>query len=265
MHLSEIWIYPVKSLGGIRLTQCEAFDKGLQYDRRWMVVDQHGVFLTQRTNIKMAMIDVTIGEKGLLLFNRLERANQILVPFISTSAQRMNVRVWNDEVIAHTVCDQADLWLTIQLGKPVRIVQMQDDTKRMMGPEFVKDGLQVSFADDFPYLLISESSLTDLNNRLDRPVEMKRFRPNFVVSDTEAFAEDHWEYIQIGDLTFHVAKSCERCVITTIDTYDGTRGPEPLKTLAKYRKINNKVHFGQNLIGLNAGMIYEGDPVRVLG
>lgn len=263
MQLSEIWIYPVKSLGGIRVTEAHIEEKGLKYDRRWMVVDENGKFITQRINTKMPLLDVSFDPKGLMISHRFHTEDQVLVPFKSISERLVEVKVWNDVVTASTVCDQADAWLTQQLGKNVRIVEMTESTRRIMDPNYTKHEALVSFADDFPYLLISEASLADLNSRLAEPVEMKRFRPNFVVSGTEPFAEDFWKYIKIGDNNFEVAKPCERCVLTTINPVTGTKGPEPLKTLASYRRVSNKVLFGQNLISLETGLVREGDIITL--
>lgn len=264
MLLSEIWIYPVKSLGGIRLTISQVEEKGLQYDRRWMVVDENGKFLTQRVNNKMALVDVSFDEAGLILSHRSDIENRVLVPFKSVSNEIMQVKVWKDVVTARTLCDQADSWLSRQLGKKVRIVEMYEDSRRLMHPAYASPDALVSFADDFPFLLISEASLADLNSKLSIDVEMKRFRPNFVISGTEPFAEDSWNHITIGNIGFDVATPCERCVLTTIDPATGTKGLEPLKTLATYRKVNNKILFGQNLVSVQTGMIREGDEVLVI-
>jgi uncharacterized protein YcbX len=264
MFLSEIWIYPVKSLGGIRLTESQVREKGLQYDRRWMIVDEKGKFLTQRVNSKMALLDVSFHTDGLILSHRSDIENQVLVPFKPVSSQAIQVKVWKDVVTARTVCDQADQWLTEQLGKNVRIVEMYEESRRLMDPDYADPGTLVSFADDFPFLLISNASLDDLNSKLTDSVEMKRFRPNFVVSGTEPFAEDFWKEIIIGNIAFNVAKPCERCVLTTIDPATGTKGLEPLKTLATYRKVNNQILFGQNLVGSQTGMLREGDQVTVI-
>ena len=261
MHLSEIWIYPVKSLGGIRVTEAYIEEKGLKYDRRWMIVDENGKFITQRTNTKMPLLNVSFAPDGLTISHRFNVENQALVPFKSISKRLIEVKVWNDVVMACTVCDQADAWLTQQLGKKVRIVEMTELTRRVMDPLYTKNPALVSFADDFPYLLISEASLADLNSRLAEPVEMKRFRPNFVVSGTEPFAEDFWKYIKIGETDFEVAKPCERCVLTTINPETGVKGTEPLKTLATYRKVNKNVIFGQNLISLQTGNVRQGDVI----
>jgi uncharacterized protein YcbX len=264
MLLSEIWIYPVKSLGGIRLKTSEVQERGLKYDRRWMVVDENGKFLTQRVNPHMVFVDVALHDQGLILSSRLESGNEVAVPFKSVSGEPIRVTIWNDIVEARSVSDEADAWLTKQLKKNVRIVEMTDSTQRKMSKKDAVNGELVSFADDFPYLLISEGSLLDLNSKLAHPVEMQRFRPNFVVSGPEAFAEDLWQYIRIGDTSFELVKPCERCILTTIDIDTGLKGPEPLKTLATYRRQNKKILFGQNVIALNYGTVREGDAVTIL-
>ena len=264
MLLSEIWIYPVKSLGGVRLPVAEVQQQGLKNDRRWLVVDENGVFLTQRTNKQMAMIDVMLHHHGVGLFDRFEPANQTIVPFTAISNEPLKVKIWKDEVLAFSVSDEADDWLSARLDRKVRIVEMRENTMRRMNPEDSENGELLSFADDFPFHLTSEASLADLNNKLQNPVEMKRFRPNFVISGTSPFEEDLWNYIKIGTLTFRVESPCERCVMTTIDTISGSKTSEPLKTLSKYRKVGNKILFGQNVIGLESGMIKEGDEVKIL-
>lgn len=263
MFLSEIWIYPVKSLGGIRQSQAMVEEKGLQYDRRWMIVDENGKFLTQRINANMALLDVAILADGLLISHRFQPDSKILVPFKVVSNQTIQVKVWEDLVLARTVCDQADAWLTNQLGKNVRIVEMYAQSQRNMDPVYSGKETLVSFADDFPYLLISEGSLQDLNSKLEKPVTMKRFRPNFVISGTEPFAEDFWKNIRIGSVEFIIAKPCERCVLVSIDPVTGQKGSEPLKTLASYRKVGKNIFFGQNLVGMQNGLLHEGDEVVI--
>lgn len=264
MILSEIWIYPIKSLGGIRLKESTVEEQGLKYDRRWMIVDENGKFITQRVNMKMALIDVSFHQEGLILSHRFNESKPVIVPYTPLSNHPLQVKVWNDTVIARTVCDQADAWLTAQLGKKVRIVEMYESTRRPMDPAYANSSNQlVSFADDFPFLLISQASLEDLNEKLTEPVEMMRFRPNFVVTGTDSFAEDSWNQIKIGNVDFKVAKPCERCILTTIDPHTGTKGLEPLKTLSTYRKINKQIFFGQNLIALQNGMVREGDKITL--
>ncbi|MCF2489426.1 MOSC domain-containing protein [Dyadobacter sp. CY347] len=263
MHLSEIWVYPVKSLGGIRLRESLVEERGLKYDRRWVIVDEKGTFLTQRTNAQMALLDVAFSDEGLMLSHRYDPVNQMLVPFLREDDEDLEVKIWNDVVTARTVSKLADEWLTERLGKIVRIVEMTPDTHRKMGSLYADTDRTVSFADDFPCLLISQASLDDLNSRLSQSVEMKRFRPNFVISGTTPYEEDLWKGITIGDTRFEVAKPCERCVMVNIDPNTGNKSPETLKALMGYRKEGKDIFFGQNVVGLETGVVREGDAVTL--
>jgi uncharacterized protein YcbX len=264
MVLSEIWIYPVKSLGGIRLKASEVEENGLRFDRRWMIVDENGVFLTQRVITKMALIKVGLSMHGLVLANRKDPLNELIIPFDPITAEPVAVSVWDDTVEAVTVSDEANAWLSSQLNKNVRIVMMPESTRRPADPRYAKHGEAVSFADGFPFLLISQGSLDDLNARLPEAIEMKRFRPNFVVAGTGPFSEDSWKSIRIGGLQFDIVKPCARCVLTTINPETGEKGAEPLKTLASFRNVKNKILFGQNLVGRETGTVREGDEITLM-
>lgn len=264
IQLSEIWIYPIKSLGGIRLTNAQVEGRGLQYDRRWLVIDENARFLTQREINKMAIIDVAILQEGLLLSHRFESGNSILLPYKPVTAVPLNVTIWDDTVEAVTVSNEVDEWLSNQFDQKVRVVMMPESTERKADPQYALNGENVSFADGFPFLLISEASLEDLNNKLANVAMMRRFRPNFVVSGAVPFSEDSWKSIQIGTIRFKVVKPCARCVLTTIDPETGEKGVEPLKTLSSYRRVNNKVLFGQNLVASQTGVVREGDKIELL-
>jgi uncharacterized protein YcbX len=264
MHLSEIWIYPVKSLGGIRLTEAVTEERGLQYDRRWLIIDENDKFVTQRFFTKMALIDVALEKDYLKISNRSEPGNEVLVPFEPVTAKPVTVTIWDDVVEALTVSDEADKWLSQQLGQDLRLVVMPETTRRPVDTKYAKNDEFVSFADGYPYLVISQASLDDLNSRLAEPITMARFRPNFVISGTEPFEEDHWKSFSIGNLAFEILKPCARCVLTTINPETAEQGKEPLKTLATYRRLNNKILFGQNVIAKNFGPVKEGDLVDVL-
>jgi uncharacterized protein YcbX len=263
MNVSEIWIYPVKSLGGIRLKESEVEERGLKYDRRWMIVDEDGTFLTQRTHSKMALIDVALDTDALILTSRSDQQS-IKIPFQPVSGEQISTKVWNDEVIALTVSDTADTWLSEQLDKNVRLVIMPEWAERKADPEYAKNNDNVSFADGFPYMVISQASLDNLNHKSSKTLTMSRFRPNFVITGTAPHEEDNWIEIRIGSLEFSVVKPCSRCILTTIDPDTGLKGPEPLKTLSTYRKLNNKILFGQNMVVRNRGKISENDSVVIL-
>ena len=202
MHLSEIWIYPVKSLGGIRLTEAVPEERGLQYDRRWLIIDENNKFVTQRVFTKMAFIEVRLTAGGLLIFNRENPDNTLTVPFEPVTREELTVTIWDDTVTALTVSDEADQWLSSALDRPLRLVYMAETSQRRIDPKYAKNEESVSFADAFPFLFISQESLNDLNAKLEEPVEMKRFRPNFVISGTTPFAEDQWQKVAIGESAF---------------------------------------------------------------
>ncbi len=265
MFISEISIYPIKSLGGISLESSVIEERGLQFDRRWMLVDEKNQFLTQREFPKMAIIEVKVKTDSLIVSNKSE---SFKIPFEVDSEITTSAKVWSSSVKSRVYSNEINDWFSEILSIKCRLVLMPEDTKRKVNPFYAvrkfKD--MVSFADGYPFLIIGENSLKDLNSKLENPVPMNRFRPNFVVSDSEAFAEDSWKKIKIGDEVFHVVKPCARCVMTTIDQTKGEKdGKEPLKTLAKYRTKNGKVLFGQNLIADKPGATVRiGDEIEIL-
>lgn len=265
MHLSEINIYPVKSLKGISLNEAIIEDRGLRNDRRWMLVDDQNKFLTQREFPAMAKISIEV-DGNALLAKCGEPA--IDIPFDAATNEYRTVRIWKSSVRSEVYPQAVNSWFSEILGVDCRLVAMPEGARREIDPAYAvrrfKD--EVSFADGYPFMLIGQASLDDLNSRLAKPVPMNRFRPNFVVAETEPFAEDKWKVIRIGSTVFHVVKSCERCTIPTIDQVTGEKtGKEPLRTLSIYRSVRNNVLFGQNLIAENAGEnIKVGDQVKVL-
>lgn len=266
MILSEINIYPIKSLAGISVHVAHVEDRGLAFDRRWMLIDEKRQFITQREFPVMATINVAISDGR--LYAQHGGLRQLEIPAKPTSDERVTVKIWSSSVKARPYESDVNRWFSEILGTPCRLVLMPEETKRKVNPLYAVRRFQdtVSFADGYPFLLIGESSLADLNSRLETPLPMNRFRPNLVVSGGEAFAEDRWKKIRVGETTFHVVKPCARCVITTVDQTRGEKdGNEPLKTLATYRNKNGKVLFGQNLIAETAGgTIRVGDVIDVL-
>lgn len=269
MYLSEINIYPVKSLGGISLTEAVIEEKGLQYDRRWMLVDENGGFLSQRVFPRMATFKMAVVENGLQVTHGSDRLE---IPFEPLPGEKTRVKIWDDLTDAIVYPTTVNDWFSLHLQKDCRLVKMPEETRRQVDPEYAVRQAQdvVSFADAYPFLLIGESSLQDLNSRLGKPVPMNRFRPNLVVSGAGPFAEGEWKVIRIGETVFHSVKPCARCVMTTIDQATGlSDAPEPLKTLTRYRLVRkngkNKILFGENLIAESAGkMIRLGDKIEVI-
>ncbi len=261
LQLSEIWIYPIKSITGIQLREANVLQRGFEFDRRWMIVDNNNTFLSQRTYPELALLELTISDSSLQISKRSNPEDKIKTPLFPALLQEIEVTIWNDKVFAWTVDPATDAWLSEFLNQSVKLVYMGDKAERQIDLKYSDEGENVSFADGYPYLLISESSLADLNERLKEPVSMRRFRPNLIVSGAAAFEEDTWSKIQIGELTFRVVKPCARCVLITVDPQTAEKGAEPLKTLSTYRFENNKVLFGQNLIADEPGILKQGDVI----
>jgi hypothetical protein len=260
--LSQLYIYPIKSMAGIALPTAVVEARGLQHDRRWMLVDQAGRFMTQRQYPQMALIKVSLTTSHLLL--RAPTMPPLAVPFEPPHQTVMSVQVWRDVCGAIPLADDISKWFRTFLQVRCQLVYMPEPCDRTVDHERVAADQPVSFADGFPFLLISQGSLDDLNQRLEQPVPMNRFRPNLVVEGCEALAEDTWRQIRIGEVGFQVVKPCSRCGITTVDQGTAEVGQEPLKTLATYRRWDGKIWFGQNLVHEQLGTLTVGDGVEVL-
>ncbi|MGB3615923.1 MAG: MOSC domain-containing protein [Elainellaceae cyanobacterium] len=265
--LSGLYIYPIKSASGIAVSSALITDRGLEYDRRWMLVDANGKFITQRTCPQLALVSVAIAEKNLVV--TAPGYDSQAVPLQPPQSALTSVEVWGDRCDAIPLPSEVSAWFSAVLGVTCQLVYMPDESDRPVDHGKVPspdgtDGLpQVSFADAYPFLLISEASLADLNRRLDAPVPMNRFRPNLVVQGCGPFAEDSWGRIRVGAVAFRVAKPCARCTITTVDQTTGQRGIEPLKTLATFRHQQGQIMFGQNLVQEGLGTLRIGDAVEV--
>lgn len=268
LELSEIWVYPVKSLGGISLQESQVTDRGLELDRRWLLVDDKGRFLSQREYPELALLRPEIIGDYLRIRHKvhLDFIDIALRPVFSKTTAQLKVTVWEDEINAFEIGGNAGEWFTKILGFSVRLVYMPDESQRKLDPDYAISGSEItSFSDAYPFLIIGQSSLDDLNDRLKNKVPMNRFRPNFVFAHGDAFEEDNWREFKIGDVSFVSVKPCERCVMTTVDQEKGVvSGKDPLKTLAQFRNFSNRVLFGQNLIGLGLGTVTVGDTLRVL-
>jgi uncharacterized protein len=263
--LTAINVYPVKGLKGIALDSALCTERGIQNDRRWMVVDPQGMFISQRSHPRMATVWTDLTEDSLLLSAPDE--DGVEIPFAPPPAAPMKVQVWNSIVDAMPASREADLWLSNYLEFPCRLVYMPRDSIRYSNTKYAGDGKQVGFADGYAYMVISEASLVDLNARLaakNHPaLPMNRFRPNFVVSGTDPYGEDRFGEIRIGEAAFRGVKPCGRCQVTTTDQSTGeVMGPEPLLTLAAYRDSNEFGQmFGMNMVSVGAGTVRVGDAV----
>lgn len=251
--LSEIYIYPVKSLGGIALREAKLEIRGLRYDRRWMLADTAGRFVSQREIPAMTRLGTAIQGDHLRIFVKNRPEEFLDIPLEYDLLSKTRVQVWSDKCGALEYPLFVSQWFSDQLGMGVRLVRMPDTTRRRADGRYAPKGQYVSFADGFPYLLIGQASLDDLNARLETPVPMDRFRPTFVFTGGAPYEEDAWSDFRIGNALFRGVKPCARCIVTTTDQQTGLRGAEPLRTLAQYRNRANKVLFGQNVVWMGGG------------
>jgi uncharacterized protein YcbX len=263
VRVTGLNVYPVKSCAGTALEVAEFGPRGIVHDREWMIVDAHDRFLTQREQPRLALVRPTLVDGTLAL--RAPGMPCLELPS-TDGGPRREVVVWRDTVVAVDHGQAAADWFERYLGLPARLVRQPADSVRPVDPQFApRPTDQVGFADGFPVLLISEESLDDLNTRLARPLPMNRFRPNIVVCGWGApYDEDTWAAVRIGAVPFDVVKACARCVTTTTDQATAERGPEPLATLARYRRVPRGVLFGQNLVHATEGQVRLGDPLQVL-
>ena len=261
LKLTQIWIYPIKSLGGISLSSAQVMGKGLQYDRRWMLIDENGVAMTQRVFPKMALFKLSIQDHQMAI----AYGHEILKVDLKNrpTAGTMPGKVWDDTVSAFEVNPTYSQWFSKLLDKPCKFVHFPEENPRPVNPKYKVNDENVGLADAYPFLIIGQSSLDDLNSRLAEPVPMNRFRPNFVFTGGVPFEEDSWRHFTIGANRFVGVKLCDRCVLTTVNQETAVKGTEPLKTLSSYRRRDNKVYFGQNLVALDFRTVSVNDVITL--
>ncbi|WNG18567.1 MOSC domain-containing protein [Cystobacter fuscus] len=262
--LSALSIYPLKSCAELPLTHATVEPLGLQHDRRWMAVRPDGSFMTGREQPRFVHLRAVPVPEGLRL--SAPGMPELVVAVPPADAPRLDITLWRDSCSVAWAGDDADRWLSAYLREPARLVYVDARMQRPVDPKYAAPEDRVGFADGYPILLISEASLADLNTRLPQPVEMKRFRPNLVVSGCEPFAEDRWKRLRIGEVEMRLVKPCSRCTFINVDASTARADPnqQPLRTLATYRNRDNKVLFGQNVIPRHGGVLRVGDPVEVL-
>ncbi|HRQ66145.1 MAG TPA: MOSC domain-containing protein [Xanthomonadaceae bacterium] len=264
MQLTRVFIHPVKSCASLERNALDVEGRGPRFDRRWMVVDADGRFVTGRKLPRMVLIRAEPTERGVIL----SAPGMPVLPVDEpqSSAPRMEVVVWGNSVAALAADARADDWLCTFLGTPVRLVHMDEAARRSVDPDHARQGDEVSFADGYPLLLIGQASLDHLNGQLSVPLPITRFRPNLVIGGAVAHAEDDWRRIRIGAIELELVKPCTRCVFTTVDPESGTFDPagQPLATLKTYRRSNRGITFGMNAIARGNGPLRVGDAVQVL-
>jgi uncharacterized protein YcbX len=261
MRVAALFVYPIKSCAGIAVPVADVTARGLRHDRRWMVVDEHGRFLTQRTLPRMQLVRTAI--EGACLQVTREGMMPLTLPLLFSDGPQLEIEVWDHRgpAVRH---DQGSDWFTRALGRPAQLVCMPDTIVRPVQSSTAQPGDVVSFADAFPILLVNAASLADLNERSEFRTDVRRFRPNLVVDGAPAWAEDDWRRLRAGGLELRLPKPCARCSIPGIDpdTAESTR--EPLRTLAKVRTRDHEVFFGVNVSPDGVGTLRVGEAIEVV-
>jgi uncharacterized protein YcbX len=261
MRLVALFVHPIKSCAGIALTRASLVRRGLLHDRRWMVVDENGRFLTQRTLPQMALLRTQLHASGLCVER--DGAPTLELPFSFSSGARIDIDVWSHHgpAVRH---DEGSAWFTRALARPAQLVCLPDEIVRPVRAEAARPGDEVSFADGYPLLIASSSSLADLNQRSNFRTDVRRFRPNLVVDGAPPWAEDGWRRLRVGNLAIRVTIGCARCSIPGLDPDSAVATPEPLRTLARFRRRDHEVYFGVNAVPDDEGELAVGDVVEVL-
>ncbi|MCB0548672.1 MAG: MOSC domain-containing protein [Phaeodactylibacter sp.] len=247
LHITSLLTYPIKSLAGISLPRARVEKRGLAYDRRWMLVDRDGLFISQREIPELALLLPDFTVHNLIIRHRFEGLEPLSIPLHPPpESPAMEVQVWDDRCTALQVSREADEWFSDVLHTQCHLVYLPDESIRPVNPSYGRPGEITSFADSCPLLVIGEASLADLNARLEEPVPMNRFRPNIVFAGGQPYEEESWKSFHIGDVQFRGIRPCARCQITTINQDTAEMGREPLRTLSTYRRQGHKILFGLN-------------------
>ncbi len=259
--LSEIYIYPVKSLAGIKVSSWEVNGKGLLYDRKWMLIDNENQFLSQRRIPKMVLIKTHLTDNELILST--EKSGSIALDLSPQNGDKISSTIWNQQCLSRTVSKEVDQWLSDFLEIDCKLVYQPEETVRPVDPDYARTGDKINFSDGFPFLIISAASLQSLNQQMNLSIPMERFRPNLVISDCESYAEDNWRELSINNIQFRLPKPCSRCAVPGIDIETAETSKEPLQTLNRLRRWKNQVYFGQNALHNSSGTLSINSPVDI--
>ncbi|RNL55780.1 MOSC domain-containing protein [Pedobacter jejuensis] len=263
LHLSAIYIYPIKSLGGIKLEESIIEERGLRYDRRWVLIDGEGMFISQRKYPQLSLLQVNIMDDSLTVTHKENSQHKISFLIEQQTGGNIPVTIWDDLTNGVEVAENVSNWFSEYLNMPVKLVKMSDKAHRAVDKKYALKNEIVSFADGYPCLIIGQSALDNLNSKLQMPIKMDRFRPNFVITGGEAHVEDSFKDFTIGEVSFSAVKPCARCVLITVDQQTAIKSAEPLKTLSTYRSWNHKIMFGQNLLHQGSGIIRVGMELEI--
>lgn len=261
-YIDALYLHPIKSLRPVAVQAAQVTPRGFEQDRRLMLVDEAGTFVTQRTLPKMATFEVNLHGDEVRVSH--PGTGDVQVALHDEGPTDVEVQIWNDRVPARRVGATADAFFSEALGQPLRLVRMPDAVQRPVSPKWVPEGGAVSFADGFPMLVITRAAVERISEASGQTFSAEHFRPNIVIAGPEAHAEDSWAGFSVGAVHFECVKPCDRCVMITRDPQTGEGGPEPLRTLSTYRKEGAKVLFGYNLMARGQGQIRVGHDVQVL-
>lgn len=265
LKVTDLWIYPIKSIAGIQLTTAKVEKRGLQYDRRWVLADENGVFVNQRDYPEMTLLQPEINDDIMTIRHKTKEIEPVSFSMSEPDSVPVSVTVWDDTCKAKPIDKAVDEWFSKYIGKNVRLLYMHENSVRPADQRYaIMSTDKVSFADGYPILIFSEESLAHLNSKAEEQIPANRFRGNIVISGGEIHVEDRLRKITIDEVEMYGVKPCARCVMTTIDVDTAQKGKEPLKSLSTYRKLGNKILFGENFIPSNEGMIKVGDSLTVL-
>ena len=250
--ITALYIYPIKSLAGIEVAKAKVESHGFQNDRRFMLVDENNQFITQRKFAKMALLQPELTATEIIVRHKTEAVIPLKISLNEPNTTSEMVTIWDDTFSA-------------VLGMKCRLMYMHDDSIRQADQRYaINETDKVSFADGYPYLMISEESLAQLNGKLDEPMDMRRFRPSIVFKGGKPHEEDEIRRVFCNGIEMYGVKPCARCVMTTVNPDTSEKGKEPLKTLSTYRQTGNKILFGENFIATSKGELKVGYLLKVL-
>ena len=262
-QIAQIWIYPIKSCRGISLTESDVDPRGLTWDRRWVLADEAGVFLTQRSTRALGEFQPRLSQDGLWI-THIPSNEEIWLPFPPETSEECIIQIWEDQVPCLRVSDALDNWFSHHIQQKVRLFFQPDQSIRPIEAKYQLTGAEhTSLSDGYPILVLSEASLEKISQEAGKKMDVLRFRPNLVLQGLEAFGEDNLTKFWAGSAELACVKPCARCVLTTVDPTTLEAGPEPLKSLAHYRKQNQKIMVGQNTVVLKTGVLRVGDVIRM--
>lgn len=262
--VTQLYIYPIKSLGAVSLSKAVVENEGLRGDRRFMLVDAQGKFITQRTRPELTRFVLEESLNGFFVKDVVTGLSKELC-WEPNVGDWVSVEIWEDQLQAREVMDDWSNWFSNALSEEVKLVRITAEKPRVMKVKYQTElAKNTSFADSLPLLLVSSGSYTSLQEQLDEPVDQLRFRPNIIVSELESFVEDTWAEIKIGEVSLSGAKPCARCPLVNVDPLTGESDKKTLKALASFRTINHKVYFGQQFVPISVGEITVGMEVQVI-